>query len=199
MMITAGFSVNEWDVTYGYSHSASCLYRAIRHQQYNVVRLLANHTTSCEYCDCCVFPYVVETEPAIVLLALDPNAPLDLFDLLATPDDLSEALFTALASRALPIALHLIKLGANVNMVDEGDSLPIEYFVGRFMEKSPNTFKAEHFRCLLPSRAKSENILRPICVVLSKVNHEHDTVVWQMLQQLIQRLHFWKPLKIHRS
>ena len=84
-------------------------------------------------------------------------------------------------------------------MVDEDDKLPIEVCVWNCMKNSPNTLKAEHFRCFLPLRAKSENLLTPICDVLREVNHQHDTVVWQMLQQLIQRLNFLKPLRIYSS
>ena len=118
MMITAGFSVDECDVTKSYSERATCLYLAIEYQQYNVVRLLINHKASCEYFGCADM-FDLETVPpnfaipAIVLLASHPNAPLDLFDLLATPDNLLNALFTALSSRVLPTALHLVKLGAN--------------------------------------------------------------------------------------
>ena len=186
LMITAGFSVNDiGDATTG-EHTnyrgATCLYRAIEYHQYNVVKLLVNYAE-------CDYSKHHDKRPQIELLASHPNPPLDLFDMLATSHNLSEALCVAVWAHRTETALHLIKLGARVNVADKKSKLPIDYFVASYTD----TFNAELFMSLLPSRTKGENIIRFICGLLK--NAEHDNVL-QMLQQLIQRLNFASSLKV---
>ena len=188
MMITAGFSVN-----YSNSNSDTCLYLAIECHHYNVVRLLLNHSACCRRVKLGLnHKYVFDDRHPIVLLALHQNAPLDLFDMLATPNNLSEALCTALSARRTETVLHLITLGARVDTPHSDSHLPIDHFVAQYTEYK-NAFNAELFKCLLPSRTKGEYILRSICVLLKKAKHDN---VLQMLQQLTQRLDFTSSIKV---
>ena len=192
MMITAGFSVNEYD------ERATCLYRAIEHQQFSIVRLLIDHNASCRY------RYKNEKsieKPPIVLLASHTSAPLDLLDLFATgatPHNLSKALFKALSTTSIQTAQHIIKLGASVDTPNKAGRLPIDEFVyENLWAYSDNTDNAELVMCLLPPRTKGEKILRLIVQILGKTKHEDNAVVLQMLHQLIQRLTFPQPIRIH--
>ena len=149
LMITAGYSVNKYDDHQREFVDATCLYRAIEHHQYDVVRLLFNHNASCRT-KSRIFEKEKEVSP-IHLIASHKNLPLDLLDLLATgatPHDLCKALCTAVKMRCPETALHLVKLGAQVDIADEYDNLPIYHFVVIYF--NTNTFNADLFLCLIP-------------------------------------------------
>ena len=194
MMITAGFDVNYSNtISYTNSNSDTCLYLAIERHHYNVVRLLLSHSDCCRRVKLGLnHKYVFDDRHPIVLLALHQNAPLDLFDMLATPHNLTEALCAALSARCTETVLHLITLGARVDTPHSDSHLPIDHFVAQYTEYK-NAFNAELFTCLLPSRTKGEYILRSICLLLKKAQHDN---VLQMLQQLTQRLDFASSLKV---
>ena len=120
-LISAGFDINDYDD----DEDETCLYRAIKYNHYNVVRLLIKHETEC--CDT-----NGEERPPIILLASYSNVPLDLFDLLATPCNLEAALCNAAANGCIKPALHLIKLGARVDGLNSYGRLPVDYFVGHY-------------------------------------------------------------------
>ena len=77
-------------------------------------------------------------KPILISLISQKDMPLDIFDLIATPQNLNcEHLFScnlplhkAVSCGRPAIALHLIKLGASVNQNDRGSRLLIEYFEG---------------------------------------------------------------------
>ena len=104
-----------------------------------------------------------------------------------------------MAARCTETALHLITLGARVDTPGKDSKLPIDHFVEHFAD----TFNAKLFICLLPSRTKGENILRPICQLVQNADCNlyelPNAVVLQMIQQLIQRLHFEGPIKVFIS
>ena len=94
-------------------------------------------------------------ESSVVVLASQVDAPLDLFDLLCTPENINDCS----QSRYLPLhyaaagghnatALHLIKLGASVDQQDGLTRLPIGLFLGNIN----NYLNMELFMALLPSR-----------------------------------------------
>ena len=79
-------------------------------------------------------------KPPVISLVVQHKVPLDLFDLLATSENLNNLSTSGYASLPLHIsaacgriqtALHLIKLGAIVDQQDGMLKLPIEHLVGR--------------------------------------------------------------------
>ena len=202
MMITVGFGINE-----GGPYGGTCLETAIGHKHYNVVRLLINHGAQRFSLHFDSYgQQQLDDIPAIVLLAGDSTAPQDLFDILALSGHLSDALCAAVLFGCTNTALHLTKLGAKVDRANVakvlihntiyayGSDLPIFY-----LNANTTTFTEELFAHLLPSRASSVDIFRPLCRLLRKTDHD-KTIVWNVLQQLIQRLAFIeKPLTTQLS
>ena len=184
IFISAGYDVN----TYA-QYGRTSLDYAFANCHYNAVRLLVKHGARCNT--------VIST---LFSLASRPNVPLDMFDLLATPQNLNT---NCHSSRRLPLhkavscghtatALHLIKLGASVNQQDRWSKLPVEYFV----ESRKISFTNEFFMRILPSSAHGRDILSPIYKLLSKEKPDKTcTHLLDMLRQLLQRLHF-KCLKV---
>ena len=207
MMITVGFDMN--DTAGSPRYRGTCLKTAILCKHFNVVRLLVNHGAQCFSLHFDSYgQQQLDDIPAIVLLAGDSTAPQDLFDTLApsAAGQLSDALCAAVLFHCTDTALHLIKLGASVDKSNvarvqthdtifaNGSHLPIFY-----LNANSTTFTEELLAHLLPSRASSVDIFRPLCRFLRKTDND-KTIVWNVLQQLIQRLAFMKmPLKIQLS
>ena len=83
MLISEGWDVNS-TVDFD-SHKVTCLDIAVERCHYSAIRLLVkHHAGSNSIAD--VKPPV---KPPVISLAAQPNVPLDLFDLLATPQNLN--------------------------------------------------------------------------------------------------------------
>ena len=195
-MITCGFDINSMDKSK--VSRATCLFRAIEHHQYNVVRFLMSHQAKCQECTPVGQHVMSEEKPPIALLASQNNVPLDLFDMLVTPHDLARGLLAAIRAVNQETALYLIKLGACVDTADKYSKLPIDYFVVKenLSIARSKEFNAELFTCLLPKRAQGLNFLENICGILSFQCYQNHSVLLEMLNSLIQRLDFFQPMSV---
>ena len=190
-LISMGFDVNSCNFL-----NKTCLDVAIEKHHYDAIRLLVKHGAKT------VKSFSIwSVKPPFVSLASQPNVPLDLFDMLATLQNLNDCsgcpylpLHTAVSCGHTAAALHLINLGASVNQLDGYQKLPIEYFV----EKCTNYYDIKLFIRLLPLRFSDAHIpLRLICKTLCNERlHMEDTFKFEMFQQLVQRLHFGEQLKV---
>ena len=187
-LISSGFDINSCDI-----YNKACLDIAVEKRHYNAIRLLIKHGAISHS------EFLRSVVPPIVSLASQPNVPLDLFDLLATPRNLNRChgiltflpLHKAVSCRYTATALHLIKLGASVDQHNGYSKLPIEYFV----ENSTGQINDGLFMALMPSKAS--HILGVICKILrDKKLDKTNTSLFEMLHQLVQRLHYDKPLKV---
>ena len=180
-LISLGFDVNSRK-----SYDETCLDIAVGNKHYNAATLLDRHGAANAF-----------RKPLICLLAGQPNVPLDLFDMLATPHNLNPELWSPLHKATdcghTSIALHLIKLGASVNHKDTLAKLPIEYYV----VNETNRFNNELFVSLLPARDHGVNILTTICEILvNKQQDGNNSYLLEMIRHLIQRLHFDMPMEV---
>ena len=181
LLISAGFDINEIDDT---KESASCLYRAIIHGQFDFVRLLIKHSAMC-LCDDDPTSAGDQYSYTMNVLARQHNVPLDLFDTLAPREasGLTEPLCEALSAGLVKTALHLLKLGANVNRVDRFLKLPIWYY----FKTDVNRTSFHLLLKVLPLRMPSgvPGYLTLLCYVL---NIGSSNNILELLHQLIQRL-----------
>ena len=186
-LISVGFDVNE------YSCGGRCLDIAVQNQHYNAIKLLVQHGAESN-------GGLGQRQSPITVLASQSNAPLDLFELLATQGNLNDGgayhflpLHNAVQSGNSKIALHLIKLGASVNREDGSSRLPIEYFVKRC---TLNQFDNELFKSLFPSR--NMDILKVIGGILEEKKNSDKTATYnfEMLHWSLQRLHNDESLNV---
>ena len=171
-----------------YSQSR-CLDIAVEKCHYNVIRLLCKRGVIAKYVNASVTP------PPIAVLASQPDAPLDLFDLLATPENLNTCkgygksgdlpLHKAVSCGNTDAALHLIKLGASVNQEDGSSKLPFEHF----RESQSNS---ELLMSILPQKGHGVRILQTIMrtYYLTESPNESNPGLFEIFHQLMQRLHF---------
>ena len=153
-LIALGFNVS-WSL----KHKETCLDIAMRNRHYNAVRLFIKNGTKN------VSNFHQNEIPLITRLASQPGVPLDLFDLLATPENLNGycylnhlPLHEAVSHGHAATALHLIKLGASMDQKDTDFRLPIEYFTVNCSEQ----FNNKLFMRLLPLKAHGVNFRLPI-------------------------------------
>ena len=196
MMITAGFDMNSMDNSEDYG--ATCLLRAIEHRQYHVVRLLVSHQAKCQKCTSVGQQFNSVEKTPIVLLASQQNVPLDLFDMLATPHNLTEALCTAAREGNVETALYLIKLGASVDKTDKLSKQAIDYFVECYVfhYHKCKKFNAELCMHLLPKRAQGLNFFKNICEILRLQCPQNHPALLEILYSFIQRLDFPQPMSV---
>ena len=192
-LISAGFDVNDYDNAPS-GVGTTCLYWAIHYSQYDAVRLLVTHGATCDHKFYWRAKLFSRNVLAMVLLAEKSDVPLDLFDLYASKcqnvqDELVDPLCAALSYQHTKIALHLLKLGASVDTVNQSSRLPISSVL--VSEATASNY--DLFMKLLPSKPKGVDILKPICGVLSM---KCSTKTQEMLHQLIQRLIFEQPLRM---
>ena len=194
-LISVGFDVNA-----ARAYKSMCLETAIENRHYNAVRVLVQHGAK-GYSDHTSICAQWRKISPIALLARDQDAPLDLFNLLATPQNLNDCdeyfylpLHEAVEHCCVKNAQHLIKLGARVNQRDGKSGLPLSYI--RINDISQ--CNSELFFNLLPAREHSEDILSLIgCFLIERMNTDKtDTYVFEMLHQLLQRLHFNEPINV---
>ena len=147
LLTSVGFDVN-------YSKKqATCLYIAISHHHYNAVRWLVEHGADCN------IRYNWRTdddsddgsdydESPLTTLAINSDAPLELFDLLKTPTNMTDGrylpLHEAVSSGFSNNALRLLQLGADINNIDIYQ--PIDCYVRRYTDE----FHEELFQKLIP-------------------------------------------------
>ena len=189
MLILEGWDVNS--TVYFYSHKVTCLDIAVESRHYNAIRLLVvYHARSNSSND-------ISVEPPVTSLAAQRNVPLDLLDLLATPENLNNVsndsfglpLHTAAHCGHTATALHLIKLGANLDQRDRSSDLPI----GCFLQNMKNQCNIHLFRRLLPK--SGQMLCESIFSILVKGELDtNSTRLPEMFQQLLQRVHLDKPL-----
>ena len=187
----------------------ACLNIAAQNHHYNAARLLIQHgakgasgTYNIDQTDKHVNGTCI-IEPVITVLASQPDAPLDLFDLLATPQNLNDSsnigrlpLHEAVLYGHTAIALHLIKLGARVDQKwGKLSVLPVEYYF-LHVESNIKRFNTDDklLMSLLPSRMHGVEVLRFISQILDGEQDKNDIGVLEVIHQLLQRLHFDKPL-----
>ena len=171
LLVTAGLDVNH------ISDGQTSLHFAIDSGHYNAVRWLVEHGADCN-------AMRGDTTP-ISLLASCPNVPLDLFDLLKTPENLNDGtdkslpLHEALRRGRINSALYLISLGAEVNTIDSYKGLPIQFYINRWQDE----FHEELFLKLLPRCCKDTvEVLRTIMSQNMGLN-----VTSKMVYPLLQR------------
>ena len=167
----------------------TCLQIAIENEHYNSVRWLVKHGAdknkalhSDKY-----RPSHVKTNP-IASLAEQSNVPLDLFDLLHTPQNLNDVsyiplpLHAAVYSGHADAALHLIQLGASVDIEDSDGFLPIEYYQMKYIHHN------ELFKNLVPT--KRIDILKSIARIVDDCNEStyNFGIKCNMFCHLVQRL-----------
>ena len=171
-LIESGFDVNarlnyEDDGEYGYEKfTYTCLNLAIKKGHYNAVRCIVQHGADCELGSIEHEPNVDEFDyggtvyseedyiiTPLAELALKANAPLDLFDLLATPLSLKNngdskylPLHLALRGGHSESALRLIQFGADVNLKDNNAQRPIQVYA-HYMDE----YHDELFVRIIPS------------------------------------------------
>ena len=199
-LMSAGFNVNEVN-----EFNRTSLDVAVENCHYDVIRLLIKHgaksASDYEIMDEITFGSV-EIFP-LISLASQPNVPLDLLDLLATPSNLN---YFRMENRDLPLhqavkhghaatALHLIKLGANVDQRDGNRRLPLEYFARHHR----NQQNSELLMSLPPSKnCQGVDILTSICVVLINAERPPNRIasLFETFHQLLQRLRFDELLQV---
>ena len=190
-LISVGFDVNCSDAN-GYM----CLDIAVEKHHYNAIRLLVKHgARSNSDNDRSVIPPVTS-------LAGQHKVPLDLFDLLATPENLNNLstsghkslpLHIAVSLGHIQTALHLIKLGASVDQQDEFLQLPIEHLV----DKQSSLLNSELFMSLLPQKGHGVPILNTIFRLQGYERPDKgNACLLEMFHQLLQRLRFNEPLRV---
>ena len=187
-LISVGFDINSRS-----ERGKMCMDIAVEKHYYNAIRLLLKRGAKSSWDR---NGYV---EPVITLLASQPNVPLDLFDMLAKTQSLNDCshyrylpLHKAVACGHIVTALHLIKLGANVDQQDGKSKLPIEYYM-----ESSYDLSDELFMSLLPKKGFGVHFLRPMCHILSAERlDKSNACMFEMFQQLVQRLYFDKPLMV---
>ena len=190
-LISAGFDINSIDAN-GYM----CLDIAVARHHYNAIRLLVKHGARSNSDN---HKSVI---PSVTSLAGQRKVPLDLFDLLATQENLNSPsargylqlpLHTAASCGHIQTALHLIKLGASVDQQDRQFKLPIDHLV----EKQSNLHNNELFMCLLPQKAHGVHILNTISGLHScEVLDNDNACLLEMFHQLLQRLCLNETLRI---
>ena len=181
LLVMAGFDVN------GTSYKIkgeTCLHSAI-----DAVRWLVEHGA-----DCNVLSHKnLYPKTPIVSLASRPNVPLDLFDLLKTPENLNDGrnkrlpLHEALCHGCINSALYLISLGAEVNNIDAYyECLPVECYIfwaSEYHVQERFEFQEELYIKLLPS--SYTNTIEIIHKIMLS-NFEFD-VASKMVYSLLQR------------
>ena len=203
MLISAGFSVNIYNFNY-----KPCLDIAVENHHYNAIKILVKHGAK-NYCDCSDEVYYSETHfplnrnlnPPIVSLVRHPDARLDVFDVLATPQSLHDCshckylpLHEAASHGRTDLFQHLIKLGASVDQLDGFLKLPVMHL----LERNTGQFNDKLFRVLLPKRARGKSILASIYRILRMEENPKGTMMHMsdILHQLLQRLCFNKALNV---
>ena len=123
ILTSAGFDVNFS------KDGVTSLHIAINYNHYKAVRWLVEHGADCNIA-------MYHRASPIVLLSRQPSVPLDLFDLLNTPETLNAGyylpLHEALKYRHTDYALHLIQLGAKLDVNDTHFKIPLDYFVNTY-------------------------------------------------------------------
>ena len=183
------FISNEYDVN-STRIGKTCLDIAVEKKHYQAIRhLVKKHGARAAD---------ISAESPISFLAAQPNVPLDVIELLATPQNLNDAhvfygtpLHRAAYHGHATTSLHLIKLGASVDQIGLS-TLPI----GCYLRNIGNQFNNELFRNLLPQKGHGGEILHIIICYLFGNKHldENDKCLLEMFHQLLQRLHFNEPL-----
>ena len=136
-MLASEFDVNACDKTCDDSSRETCLGFAIANEHYNAVRCLIKHGADCNIehitCD---FDFIRYSP--IALLAAKLTAPMNLFDLLQTDQTLNDnvnmnhlPLHVAIKTCHFEAALHMIQLGASVDIEVGHCSLPSIGFIYR--------------------------------------------------------------------
>ena len=201
-LMSEGFYLNSLD---SLDFKRTCLDTAAENYEHNAIRLLVHHSAKSYTCyteDNSMSQHHSKSRKSpIALLASQPNVPLDLFDLLATPQNLNDCsqykylpLHEAASCGRSKIAVHLIKLGASVDQKDGFSLVPIWYY----LEDNRGQLEYELLLRLLPSKVHMVYMLKLLCKILDKDN-EHSNVVThlrEVLHQLLQRVHFDGPLKV---
>ena len=192
-LIYVGFEMNCTDVN-GYM----CLDIAVKNHHYNAIRLLVKHGAQSNIDNMRRYE-----PPPITSLARQQKVPLDLLDLLATPENLNNLsrnghkslpLHTAAHRGHIQTALHLIKLGASVDQQDGLLKLPIEHLV----KKQSNLFDNVLFMSFLPQKkAHGVPILRTAFgLQCYEIPDKDNARLLEMFHQLLQRVHFNEPLRV---
>ena len=175
------FDVNEFN-----NVRMTCLNIAIENEHYSAVRYLVKQGADCNKATHGF--KITDRMTPIALLAQKSNAPLELFDLLQTPQTLNDdscwhlPLHEAVDCGHSEAALHLIQLGASV---DKGriSGLPIDYYAKRITHQIDEKL----FEKLVPS--DTINILRSIGRILRDENTKCGFEVrFKMFHYLVQQL-----------
>ena len=213
MLASAQLDLKYFDTDMHSDSRFPCLQLSVIKKYYNVVKCLVEHGADLDHgyedhgfenTDLHLY-YLsrMEIKTAIAELASNPDVPLELFNVLETQKNLNDKscihlpLHTALSHGHIESALHLIKLGADINQPDGNGCLPIEHFVERYTHKRhAHEFNEEMFETIMPS-SWSNGILRSICSCLDDENGPFDSRVRsEVLHQLLQRLILSEPMSV---
>ena len=190
-MLATKFDLNEFD-----DSGMTCLKTAILNRHYGAVRWLVQNSADCNLRVRHGLPKwgkyhaelgdVDNSYSSISLLASMKNVPMDLFDLLKTPENFNSHTFrhlplhTAVRYGMSDNVLELIKLGAKADQPNAMGLLPTEHYEMHYTHKFH-----EIFLQIIPSN--SFEILKSICRLVDEVDRD-DEVVSTMLQCLLQRI-----------
>ena len=205
-MLIGEFNVNELNI-----NGMSCLNIAIHNEHYNAVRCLLENDSDCRM-EARVHTIVNRISP-IALLAHKSNAPLELFDLLQTPQTLNGDMYNhlplheALKCGHSKAALHLIQLGASVDKgyifrsACHGVFPPLNvpvcgflnyYYAGwglpieHYAKRYTHQFDERLFEKLVPSNGIK--ILQSIGSILKDENTKRASEIgYKLIQQLVQQ------------
>ena len=172
MLTSAGFDVNSR------YNGERCLHISIVSQHYKAVRWLVEHGAEFDNKN-------RGSDNPMAVLATRTNVPLDLFDLLNSPENLNVKYFlplhNALACRHTEYALHLIQLGAKIDVNDGYDKKPIDHYIDVYRDE----FHEELFLKLI--QLHSFILVCEISDIVKDKRHTFE-VISQMVMYLLQYL-----------
>ena len=169
LLTSAGFNVNFQ------RHRATCLDLGIAYNHFKAAKWLVEHDANYE-----------SISTIYSMLERKPNVPLDLFDLLMTPENLNRKVYCpplhqALQDHHTDYALQLMQLGAKIDLNNQRFNIPLDYYFDTYQDH----FHEELFLKLIPPDCK---IL--VCAVNTIVNDKRYKfeVMSEMVRYLLQYL-----------
>ena len=151
VLVSSGFDVNKYHYSNGKDVNEdfceqedapdekrmSCLRLAIKNHHYSAARWLVQHGADCDKESYDELDKIDGHFTPITMLAMNQDAPLDLFNILLTQENLNRKnhrcmhlpLHFAALHGHTNIALHLIKQGASVNQEDGDGHIPLHFAV----------------------------------------------------------------------
>ena len=126
MLLSVGTDINEDD--------GACLWAAVDNGHYNAAKWLVDHGANCDLQRYVRNYGVVDWKYPITILTRKDDAPVEMFDVLHTLENINGSkkyslLHLSLSNCKVEYALRLLELGADVNQTDQAGTLQIEIFI----------------------------------------------------------------------